>query len=81
MHPSFQVFSQCLPGDGESVPVDQLVLQQIMQDHCTRAAKGIGSVKRIKDSNNQREKRKKRLFGYDRNKYGKAGEPNLEKGT
>jgi len=53
MHPSFQVFSQCLPGDGESVPVDQLVLQQIMQDHCTRAAKGIGSVNRIKDSNNE----------------------------
>jgi len=30
MHPSFQILSQCLPGDGESVPIDQLILQQIM---------------------------------------------------
>lgn len=49
MHPPFQVLSQCLPGDGESVPVDQLILQQIMQDHCTHAMNKIGSVKRIKD--------------------------------
>ena len=49
MHPSFQVLSQRLPGDGESVPIDQLILQQIMQDHCTRAIDEIGSVKRIKD--------------------------------
>lgn len=35
MNPSFQVLPQRLPGDGESVPINQLVLQQVMQDHCT----------------------------------------------
>ena len=30
MYPSFQVLSQHPPGDGESVAIDQLILQQIM---------------------------------------------------
>lgn len=38
MHPSFQVLSQRFPGDGKSVPINQLVLQQIVQDHCIRDA-------------------------------------------
>lgn len=59
MDPSFQVLSQRFPGDGESVPVDELVFQQIMQDHCTRAGDEIGSAKRIRGTKVQ-ERQKKR---------------------
>ena len=79
MHPSFQILSQRFPSDGESVPVDELVLQQIMQDNCTRAGNEIVSAKRIKDikARTMREAKKKETG----NKCGKVEEPNLEKGT
>ena len=35
LHPSFQVLAQRLSGDSQSVSVDQLVLEQVMQDRWT----------------------------------------------
>ena len=39
--PSFQVLAQYLSGDGESISIDKLILQQVMQDDC----RGNGQVR------------------------------------